>query len=151
MSVHLLFVPYSMSTFHTVGHFRLLFCVFFVSFINSKTIGKLLSEKTQTIYLLNGNNKGGVHSWTYLFNGWSSIYGLPHGKNVSSVNAVICIATHSGSHSSHGPTSPMVTLMRAIACHKRRRKCRHVLQSTWCASPICIQQPYRPGTTCLLD
>ena len=55
------------------------------------------------------------------------------------------------SHSSHGPTSPLATLMRAIACHKRRRKCRHVLQSTWCASPICIQQPYRPGMTCLLD
>ena len=40
-------------------------------------------------------------------------------KTFSSVDAIICVATHSGSHSSHGPTSPMATLMRAIACHKR--------------------------------
>ena len=39
------------------------------SFVNSKTIHKLLSEKTRTVYLLDGNSKDGDHSWTYLFNG----------------------------------------------------------------------------------
>ena len=39
---------------------------------------------------------------------------LPHGKKASSVDAIICVATHSGSHSLHGPTSPMGTSMRAI-------------------------------------
>jgi len=39
------------------------------SFINSKTIHKLLSEKTRTVYLLDGNSKDGDHSWTYLFSG----------------------------------------------------------------------------------
>jgi len=34
----------------------------------------------------------------------------------------ICVATHSGSHSSHAPTSPMATLMRVIACHKGWRE-----------------------------
>ena len=39
------------------------------SFVNSKTIHKLLSKKAQTIYLLDGNSKDGDHLWTYLFNG----------------------------------------------------------------------------------
>jgi len=40
-----------------------------VSFVNSKTIHKLLSRKTWTICLLDGNSKDGDHLWTYLFNG----------------------------------------------------------------------------------
>ena len=39
------------------------------SFVNSKTIRKLLSEKAQTVYLLNGNSKDRDYSWTCLFNG----------------------------------------------------------------------------------
>jgi len=35
----------------------------------------------------------------------------------------VASATHSGSHSLHGPTSPMATSMRAIAHHKRLREC----------------------------
>ena len=38
------------------------------SFVNSKTIRKLLSGKTQTVYLLSGNSKDRDYSWTYLFN-----------------------------------------------------------------------------------
>ena len=31
-------------------------------------------------------------------------------------------------------------------------QCGHILQSSiWCASPVCMQQPYRPCMTCLLD
>ena len=44
-------------------------------------------------------------------------------QKVLSVHAIICVATHSGSHSSHAPTSPMATLMRVIICHKRRQEC----------------------------
>jgi len=29
--------------------------------------------------------------------------------------------------------------------------CRHVLQSSWCARPVSMQQQYTPGMTCLLD
>jgi len=39
------------------------------SFVNSKTIHKLLSKKKRTIYLLDGNSKDRDHSWTYLFSG----------------------------------------------------------------------------------
>jgi len=39
------------------------------SFVNSNTIHKLLSEKTWTVYLLDGNSKDGDDLWTYLFNG----------------------------------------------------------------------------------
>jgi len=41
----------------------------------------------------------------------------------SPVDAIICVATHSGGHLSHGLTSPMATLMRAIECHKRQEEC----------------------------
>ena len=50
---------------------------------------------------------------------WLEQYGLPHDKKVSSVDAIIYTATHSGSHSSHGPTY----IVRAIACHTRQREC----------------------------
>ena len=30
-------------------------------------------------------------------------------------------------------------------------QCRHILQSSWCARPMCMQQPYRPGMTCLKE
>ena len=30
-------------------------------------------------------------------------------------------------------------------------QCRHILQSTWCARPVCMQQPHRPGMTCLKE
>jgi len=56
---------------------------------------------------------------------------LLHGKKVSSVDAIICVATNSGSHSLHGPTSPMATSMRAIAYHKRLREC-HLSVDTSC-------------------
>ena len=40
---------------------------------------------------------------------------LPHGTKVSSDDAIICVASHSRSHSLHWPTSPMPgTSMRAI-------------------------------------
>ena len=76
----------------------------------------------------------------------------------SSVDAIVivCVATivyvaraHSGSHSSHEPTSPMATLMSMSA--RVQPQCRHILQSTWYARPVCMQQPYRPGMTCMLD
>jgi len=35
-------------------------------------------------YLLDGNSKDGDHSWTYLFNDY---------KKVSSVDAIVCVAT----------------------------------------------------------
>ena len=54
---------------------------------------------------------------------WLERYGLPHGKKVSSVDAIICVSAHSGGHTSHGPASPMATLMRAIASHRRWREC----------------------------
>jgi len=48
--------------------------------------------------------------------------------------------THSGSRSSHGPTSPMATSMSMSV--RVPPQCRHILQSTWCARPVCMQQPY---------
>jgi len=52
-------------------------------------------------------------------------------------------------HLSCGPTSPMATSMSMSV--RVQPHCRHVLQSTWCARPVCMQQPYRPGMTCMLD
>jgi len=42
-------------------------------------------------------------------------------------------------------------LLHVIKDGESSTQCRHVLQSTWCAGPVCIQQPYTPGMTCLLD
>jgi len=100
-------------------------CLLLLHSLIQKLFTNYLARRHE-LYLLDGEGKDGDHSWTYLFNGLSnrpSLYRLLHGKNISSVNAIICVATHSGSHSSHGPTSPMATLMRAIACHKRWQEC----------------------------
>ena len=71
---------------------------------------------------------------------------LPHERNGPCVDSIICVATHSVtvSHSSHRPTSPMATAIRAIACHKRQQECFiypchlsvHELQSTWYTIPV---------------
>ena len=72
-------------------------------------------------------------------------------QKVLSVNAIIFVATHSGSHSSHAPTSPMATLTRAIACHKRQQECHLSVDTSYKAHGVCIQQQYSPGMTCLLE
>ena len=56
------------------------------SFINSRTI------RHELPYLLDGNSKDGDHSWTDLFNDWSD-RGYPMAKQVSSINAIVCVAT----------------------------------------------------------
>ena len=59
--------------YHTLCHKLLpaLFCAFLHHLLIQETIHKLLSEKTWTVYLLDGNSKDGDHSWTHLFNGQS--------------------------------------------------------------------------------
>ena len=49
--------------------------------------------KTRTIIPPRWQQQGQDHSWAYLFNDWSDRYGLPHGKKVSSVDAIVCVAT----------------------------------------------------------
>jgi len=65
------------------------------------------------------------------------------------------VLPHSGSHSSHGLTSAMATINEGYRLSWKTEsvppQCTHVLQSTWCARPVFMQQPYRPGMTCLLD
>jgi len=39
-------------------------------------------------------------------------------KKVPSINAIICVAIHSGSHSSQRPTSLIARAIRMKACHK---------------------------------
>ena len=63
-----------------------------VSFVNSKTIHKLLSEKTQ-IAVPPRMQQQGRRPLVDLPIQWLERYGLPHGKKVSSVDANICIAT----------------------------------------------------------
>ena len=41
------------------------------SFVNSKTIHKLLVLNLARRHQLSSNSKDGDHSWTYLFNGWN--------------------------------------------------------------------------------
>jgi len=56
---------------HAVSDLRLLFCATFLCRLLVQklfTNYMLLSEKTQTIYLLDGDNKDGDYWWTYLFN-----------------------------------------------------------------------------------
>jgi len=69
---------------------------------------------------------------------------------VPSVNTIICVAFHSGSHLSQGSTTPMATVMRAISCHRRQRECFicpchfsvHVLQHGACARQVCMLHPW---------
>ena len=109
----------------------------------------LLSEKTWTVYLLDGNSKDGDHSWTYLFDGQSDrgyrmakmfhlsmpLFALP--LTVQVTRQWIDL---SNGHIDEG-------YQRQQECHLSR----HVLQSTWCARPVCMQQSYGPGMTCLLE
>jgi len=69
------------------------------SFITSKTIQKLLvlSEKTPTVYISSiatartETTRGPTYSMARTIGA--------HGKKASSVDAIICVAAHSGSHS----------------------------------------------------
>ena len=124
------------------------------SFVNSKTIHKLLRIRKDTNRRTSSmatarteTTRGPTYSMT------RAIWALPHGKKVSSVDAIVCvatIATHSRSRSSHGPTSPIMATSMSLSA-RVQPQCRHILQSTWCARPVCMQQPYRPGMTCLKE
>ena len=59
------------------------------------------------------------------------------------VDAIICIATHSGSHLSL--TSPMATSMRAVACHKRHLSI--LPQCTYPAKHMVFQTSVHAATT----
>ena len=85
------------------------------SFVNSNTIHKLLSEKTRTVYLLDGNSKDGDHSWTYLFNGKRD-RGYHMAKRFHPPMTIFALPLAHSQWKSlvHGPTSPMAPSMRAF-------------------------------------
>ena len=138
-----------------VSHFRLLFC----EFLHHSLIKKLFTNNWPTTQREDTNCRTSLKA--------SARTETTHGPTYSMTRAIwanrwqkgfICQMplfalplqpTHSGSHSSHGPTSPMATSMSMLA--RVPPQCRHILQSTWCARPVCMQQPYRPGMTCMLD
>ena len=74
---------------------------------------------------------------------WLEQYWLPYGKNASSVDAVICIATSpltlevTWTNLSNGHINEHVIK----DCARVPPQCRHVLKSTWCVRPVCMQQP----------
>lgn len=69
------------------------------------------------VYFLDSDNKDRNRPF-YLFNGYSN-RGYHMAKKVpASINAIICVAIHSGSHSSQRPTSLMARAIRMKACHK---------------------------------
>ena len=70
-------------------------------------IHKLLSEKTRTVCLLDGNSKNGDHCTRGPTYSSAGAIGTTAWQKVSSVDAIICVVTHSGSHSSYAPTSPL--------------------------------------------
>jgi len=90
------------------------------SFINYK----LLSEKTRTTYLLDGNSKDGDHLWTYLLFDDQSNRGHRMAKRFHLSMPLFALPlTVEVTHHMDRPLISMATSMRAIAFHKRWREC----------------------------
>jgi len=108
-----------------------LFCEFLCHSLVQKLFINQSVRRREPPYLLDGNSKDGDHTCSVA----RAIQATTWKKGLLCGCHYLCChqPTHIGSHSSHGPTSPMATSM---SIPKRRRECHLSVESS-CKYMVC--------------
>jgi len=119
------------------------------SFVNSKTVHKVLGKDTNHRSSMATTGTETTRGPTYSLT--RAIWATPWQEGF--ICRCHCLHCHYSpltvEVTRHVDRPIMATLMTLSA--RVQPQCRHILQSTWCARPVCMQQPYRPGMTCLKE